>query len=288
MTLLNRKITIYRDVRDRIGRPATFADFLRLCLESREEVETLRATSDPDVRRKLKQALPCATLSGQFAPSRKTENLVQHSGLICLDFDHVSDCTALMHRLSRLDCVAFASHSVSGSGVFAVVPITHPDRHREHFQALRRFFADSGCEVDRQCGDVTRLRVISYDPEAVLRLDVVPFRGLWREPRQTFQFRPRAFDRDKTLTRVQSCVDEVVARGLDITECYDDWLRVALALGSLGEAGREFFHSLSSQSPKYNAALCDKKFNECRNARDITIGSFFALCKTYGVWTSSL
>lgn len=286
--LLQRKISIYRDVRDRIGRSGTFVDFLQLCLESREAVEVLRATTDPDERRRLKQKLPCATLSGQFEPSRKTKNLVQHSGLLAVDFDNIADCVGLMDRLSRLDCVAFASRSVSGSGVFAVVPIAFPDRHREHFVALKNFFGEWGVEVDGQCCDTTRLRVVSYDANAVLRPDAVAFRVLWREPWQTFPFRPLAFDADKTLSRVQSCVEQIVATRVDITENYDDWMRVAMSLGSLGEAGREFFHVVSSQNPKYNAALCDKKFNECLNARNITLGTFFEICKSHRVWRKNL
>lgn len=280
--LLERKITLYRNVRDRVGRPGTFAEFLQLCLESREAVEAMRATN-PDERRQLKQNLPCATLSGQFEPSRTTQNLVQHSGLICLDFDHVPDCAGLIDRLSRLDIVAYASRSCSGNGVFCVVPIAFPDRHREHFTALERYFGERGVEVDGQCSDVTRLRVVSYDQDAVLRPDAVAFRGLWREPRQTFQLRPRAFDADKTLARVQYCVEQIVAGGVDVTEIYDDWMRVAMSLGSLGEEGREFFHVVSSQSPKYNAALCDKKFTECQNARNIGVGTFFEICRQHGI-----
>lgn len=281
--LLQRKITLYRDVRDRIGKPATFADFLQACLESRPAVETLRATIDADERRKLKTALPCATISGLFAPTRKTENLVQHSSLLCLDFDHVTDCAGLMEKLAHLDCVAYASRSCSGRGVFAAVPVVFPDRHKEHFAALCHFFGDWGYELDKQCGDVTRLRVVSYDPDAVLRLNAVPFEGLWREPRQAFQCYKRDFA-DDTIVRVQMYVDKIIERAIDITEVYEDWVRVALALSTLGEVGRQFFHAVSSQNAKYDTYLCDKKFNECRGARRIGIGTFFEICHQHGLF----
>ena len=282
--LLDAKLSIYSNVRDRIGRTATFADFLQACIDSRPAVEALRATADQDERRCLKMALPCAAISGEFSPTRRTENLVQHSKLICADFDNLSNCAGLMARLATLDCCAFASRSCSGGGVFAVIPIAFPDRHREQFWALRRFFADWGYELDAQCSDVTRLRVVSFDPEAVLRTDAVPFRGLWREPRQTYQFNPRQrFDEDATLSRVQSCVEQIISRSLDVTETYEDWMRAAFALGSLGESGREFFHAVSSQSQKYDSTRCDKKFSECVNARSIGSGTFFEICRQHGV-----
>ena len=42
------------------------------------------------------------------------------------------------------------------------------------FEALRRLFADMGITLDAQCKDITRLRIVSYDPDARLRLDAVP------------------------------------------------------------------------------------------------------------------
>ena len=109
-------------------------------------------------------SLPQATIIGVFSPTRSAENLVRHSGLICVDIDrkdneHIENFDTLIEDvLSRIEEVAYASHSVSGRGYFVIIPLGYPQLHKAQFEQLVRVFADMGIYIDRACGDVCRLR----------------------------------------------------------------------------------------------------------------------------------
>ena len=84
--IFDTKISYYNNVTDKVGSEISLRDFL-FCDKYKEQIETLRTTSDMDVRKSLKKQLPLATISGIFAPTRRTENLISHSRLICIDID---------------------------------------------------------------------------------------------------------------------------------------------------------------------------------------------------------
>ena len=71
-----------------------------------------------------------------------------------------------------------------------------------------------------------------------------------------------------TSEQLEALVQAIVAHGINLTEDYNDWLRVGFALaGELGEGGRTYFHRLSQMSTKYDAEECDKKFDNCLHAK---------------------
>ncbi len=258
--VLSRPVTIYDSATDNAGRPGTFADFLSLCLQTRETVERMRKMS-PDGAKQMKRTLPAATISGQFEPTRSVANLRSHSGRVCLDCDNVTDCGALRTLLASMDCVAYCSRSVSGRGVFAVVAIAYPERHAEQYESLRRIFTRRGYEIDSQCKDVTRLRFVSYDPGARFRREPALFRGL-ADPAgakltkdhatastPTVNARSVAASAtDDDLRRAEILCGEIVNSGINLTENYNDWVEMGFALADFGEAGRELFHAVSSVS----------------------------------------
>ncbi|MGN0282661.1 MAG: DUF3987 domain-containing protein [Prevotella sp.] len=92
---------------------------------------------------------------------------------------------------------------------------------------------------------------------------------------------PSALEAD--INRVAS---ELIARNLDITNAYSDWLRLGFALADgLGEGGRQLFHDLSRQCSKYEEKECDKQYSNCLNARGsgVTVKTFFQMAKDAGI-----
>ena len=81
-----------------------------------------------------KRRLPVVCFSGEFS-SRADDALFEHSGFIVLDFDHV-DVEATKTTLASDDHVYSCWVSPSGDGIKALVQITNPERHRDHFRAL--------------------------------------------------------------------------------------------------------------------------------------------------------
>ena len=282
--MLTRKITIYRNATDNVGREGTFEDFFKECFANSATIEKLRATDDDNEKRALKKTLPCATLSGVFAPTRSTANLIEHSGLLCIDIDHC-DTDKVMEQLDHLNTICYLSRSASGQGVFAVVVLAYPDRHEEQFQAFADYLRRNyGIEVDLQCKDITRLRFVSYDADARINLNAVPYKGIKSNQVQKYQPRQYNATQGDKMRNIELCVQQLESRRLSITSTYDNWLLVGASLASEGECCREYFHRLSRLDANYNPSECDSKFDNLLKGQRSTIATFFSICKDNGVF----
>ena len=90
-------------------------------------------------KKEKKLELPVVCFSGEFS-SRADEALFEHSGYIVLDFDHV-DVEATKTALATDDYIYACWVSPSGDGIKALVRITNPERHRDHFRALTAYLS---------------------------------------------------------------------------------------------------------------------------------------------------
>ena len=282
------EITVYRGVTDRIGHLSKLHDFMTNVDAS--AIAELRSYTDAARKRQIKMSLPQATNSGVFSPTRSAENLVRHSGLICVDIDrkdneHIENFDTLIEDvLSRIEEVAYAAHSVSGKGYFVIIPLRYPQLHKAQFEQLVRVFADMGIYIDRACGDVCRLRCQSYDERPYMNIDAKPFSGIYREPKKPRVWCQCGYAESDVEEKVARLCREIVMQHIDLTANYEDWVKIGAALSSLGENGRQWFHLCSSQNSGYNPAECDRKFNNLlRSTRQIGIGTFFYYCRQYGI-----
>lgn len=282
------KITVYRGVKDRIGHLSTLHHFLTNVDAS--AIAELRSCNDAERKRQIKMSLPQATISGVFSPTRSSDNLVRHSGLICVDIDrkdngHIENFDTLIEDLlSRIDEVAYAAHSVSGKGYFVIIPLRYPQLHKAQFEQLVRVFADMGINIDRACGDVCRLRCQSFEKHPYINPDAKPFSGIYREPKKPRQWCQCGYAESDVEEKVARLCRELAMQHIDLTANYENWVKIGAALSSLGESGRQWFHLCSSQNSGYNPAECDRKFNNLlRSTRQIGIGTFFYYCRQYGI-----
>lgn len=132
---------------------------------------------DAVARQKLQ--LAGILFSGTFI-TRKKENLIQHSGLICCDLDKLGDQTAAIKESVTHDpCVLAAFLSPTGEGL-KVVLRCDPTRHHEnetypaaHLYMLERF----GVDIDDACSDVSRICYVSDDPDIYIadHADCIPY-----------------------------------------------------------------------------------------------------------------
>ena len=89
-----------------------------------------------------------------------------------------------------------------------------------------------------------------------------------------------------TYGQVREVTQRMVQAGANIADDYNDWFHVGSALAAeFGESGRDFFHTISSMSSKYDTAECDKKYNDClKNSHNqFTIATFFQMAKDAGI-----
>ena len=124
-----------------------------------------------DVRsgnKEKKKELPVVCFSGEFS-SRSDDALFEHSGFVILDFDHV-DVDSTKRALATDDFIHSCWTSPSGQGVKALVKITNPERHRDHFRALIKYFERThGLELDESGINESRACFESYDPDIIIK-----------------------------------------------------------------------------------------------------------------------
>ena len=290
------KSTIYESAVNS-PREMSLLEFLKLGEKYREVIERLRSCEDKETRNRIKRTdLPCATISASFisrASSKAVEEkLKRYNSLMVLDFDNLEDPAAAKEELSQLPFFWYIGLSVGGKGLFGIVPLGTDDfkEHKVYFNALRKELELFGYEVDKACCDVTRLRVVSYDPDAYFNenCEVFCINELEDEGGEIYSSGPVSERPQDKSSRIELYVQEWEKRHVPLDD-YQDWMTVGMALASVGEECREYFHRISVFSSKYSREDTDRKFDGfLQNTRSIKIGSFFYKCHEYGVIPDSV
>lgn len=168
------EFSMFKNLADRSPETVGLEEFAEMVAggEWFHEVSNVREAKDKAARSAAKKLLPCVTVSGIFSGGHHSSNLVQHSGLICMDFDLDSNpfladrVEEFRETLEQDQFVKLAFASASGQGL-AVICRIEPDRHGEAFDALSEWFRQSyGLKADKGCRDITRLRFASWDDNA--------------------------------------------------------------------------------------------------------------------------
>ena len=260
----------------------------------KKKVEEIRALTDKERVNKMKATLPAITVSGTFK-MRKKEDLIAHSGLICIDIDekdnqHLGNYHETKRILSTAPFVAYCGLSVSGTGYFAIVPLLYPDKHEQHFAALARLFKTMKINIDAACKDITRLRGYSWDSESYINHNATPFAYIVDDKEPDIPFEKstgkNTTQEGKTKEKVEQCIMEIKAKCIDITDAYSKWLEVGFALATeFGEAGRQYFHQVSQYHCGYKSDEADTKYTDLlkTNKAKFNIGTFFHQCTAHGV-----
>lgn len=265
----------------------TMREFIRYIMEATEHQDKFKELRDPGTtterKKEIKSRLPAVTISGTFS-KRERGALLKHSGFICLDFDSklnpgVTYWPAFREDLKEINNIAFCALSASGKGCFAIIPLEHPDRHFDQFKALQLDFKYMSNVPDPACSDVTRLRGISYDPEAWINENAIPYRKIYTPAP------PPQYHYDKNDDDLEKLIEMIVNLRVDLTNSYQAWFEIGSALANeYGEAGRGYFHQLSQFHPKYKPAETDKQYDNClRYKCRITKATIFYYAKMAGI-----
>jgi len=258
-----------------------------------EKILALRAESEKKKRDELKKSLPAATISGTFI-RRAAGHIKSYNGLVCLDFDAGDNPSLtpeqMKHILKAFPEVAYAAVSVGGAGVFAIIPTNNqdPTRHAAVVDLLGAATKAHGLIYDRACKDVSRLRFVSYDPKAYWNQNPQLFDTEFlfqmqqqnhRPPRAVVFRQPKNEQTSDTRSRVEAYIEALEGSCRDVTENYDDWLKMAFALASeFGPDGESYFQRISQFNPKYDPQDATKKYdNALKNGRRVKIGTFFKI-----------
>jgi predicted P-loop ATPase len=218
----------------------------------------VRATPDKAERDKLKKTAPLVTVSGSFS-ARKDDAIRAHSGFIAIDIDNIDnpeDTKKLVHGDSY---VYAAFTSISGHGLCLIMKIDGT-RHLDAFNGIASYLYHTyQLIVDQSGKNVSRARFISYDPWIHINTKAVMFKKYLAKPKER---------KLAKVAVVKTDFDAMIAamdrKGLNLCEDYSEWIQIAYALVSeFGESGRDYFHTLSSHSSKYNSDDCNAQYTAC-------------------------
>lgn len=129
---------------------------------SKDLIEKIRLESDQSKRDIYKQSLPAITFGGYF---NDRSNLIEASGLACLDFDKVDNLKLLSDNLKFSEYIYSFWISPSGNGLKALVkiPVVNDKyEYQEYYKAILYHFKE--LNPDKSTKDINRLCFESYDP----------------------------------------------------------------------------------------------------------------------------
>jgi VirE N-terminal domain./Primase C terminal 2 (PriCT-2). len=259
-------------------------------------IKKIRAEESKEAKSSLKKQLPAATISGRFERRRAAAEISHYNGLICLDFDEGDGNPPpeqMKGDLSQFSQVAYASLSVGGRGVFAIIP-TNNEKVADHPRIcdfLRDIFLQIGLKADPSCKDVSRLRFQSYDPSPYIAhapntFDAVSYLEKIKSKEQAALRAASTKPAGDVGAKVEDYVRALESGCNDPTHNYHDWIRLGFALASeFGSAGENYFHRVSKFHPKYDYYKTSKKYNELlkNGSNRIGIGTFFKILQDNGI-----
>ena len=131
---------------------------------SKNLIQKIRLQTDKKTRDKMKKRLPAICFSGTFN-KRNDKSIIDHSGLICLDFDNYKTEEDLLNAkkfFSKDKYVysVFISPSKHGLKVLVKIP-TDIDNHIKTFNSLKGYFKSEFFDIT--CKNISRVCYESFD-----------------------------------------------------------------------------------------------------------------------------
>jgi len=247
-------------------------------------VDYIRSGKDDDEikQRKSESKVPCVTISCVCGQSK--DDIEKQNSLICIDIDK-KDNPIMIDKvpdiLRSIRNVAYFSKSISGNSYFAIIPIRDRRKFKLHFNALRRTFEQFGITIDKSCSNINRLRYYSYPDEDTY---INPYADVYTDVYET----PTKVDKEYgevTINdkRINDMVQYVKDHKLDITEAYDDWVKVAISIANtFGESGIGLFVRFCENNKNFDEAECREKYMQFIDTEyDYTIGTLFYIFEEY-------
>lgn len=167
---MTHNVTIFQNIRDT---ETPFFRDVHVILDrikdgagaTKELVKKIRLEKRKPERQELKKALPAICFSGTFN-KRTDASLIEHSGLICLDFDgYIKQKELLQDKetLSKNKYVFSVFISPSGNGLKVLVKIpADAENHTNYFNSLEKYFNSE--YFDKTSKNLSRVCYESYDP----------------------------------------------------------------------------------------------------------------------------
>lgn len=156
-----------------------------------------RNEADEKKKKKIKgTTIPAYSWSGEFKRhDEKESSLIKHSGLVCIDFDHLNE---RLQDFKKRVCsdkythVAFVSPSGSGLKVVIRIP-DNPKTHALSCRAIKNYFNDESLD---NFEDISRLCFDSHDPDVYFNPNSERFDEIYEEKKEVKMIRTANVESD--------------------------------------------------------------------------------------------
>lgn len=138
-----------------------------------EQIKNVRLyPNDKESRNKEKSKLPLLGFGGLFS-SRGNNNLVQHSGLACLDFDSIDNLSELKENVNKdkYTLCSFVSPSGNGLKVIVKMPFVDNDKDYKSFYIEIQNHYDKYAKTDESTKDIARASYVSFDKDLFINTE---------------------------------------------------------------------------------------------------------------------
>ena len=279
-------ISSYKNIHDSQDTDIELASFLEGVQSGKWQdiVFDVRNAPTKEIKDLKKKTAPLVTISGSFS-ARKDDAIRQHSGFIAIDIDNLEDAAAVKERIGADHYIYSCFLSIGGNGLCLIIKIDGT-RHLDAFNGIAAYlYNEYQLIVDQSGKNVSRARFVSYDPFMLLNTKSATFKKYL--PKKKEPKHPKVM---VIKTDFDAMIKQMDEKGINLCEDYSDWVRICYALvQEFQEQGRDYFHTLSSHSSKYNSLDCDSQFTAClknhseTKGKKSTIGTIYYHAKQNGI-----
>ena len=165
---MNTQVTIFKNIKETETPFFKEVSFILKRIKegkSKSLIKEIRKEKDKTARNDLKKNLPAICFSGKFN-RRSDSSLVEHSGIICLDFDGYQKQKDMLQDKemfinNKFVLSVFVSPSGNGLKVLIKIP-SDADNHNKYFTSLKTEFDST--YFDTTSKNISRVCYESYDP----------------------------------------------------------------------------------------------------------------------------
>jgi hypothetical protein len=279
-------ISHYKNIHDSQDTDIELASFLEGVQTGKWQdiVFDVRNAPTKEIKDLKKKTAPLVTVSGSFS-ARKDDALRKHSNFIAIDIDNLDDAAETKRRIGQDPYLYACFLSIGGNGLCIIVKMDGT-RHLDAFNGIAAYlYNEYQLIVDQSGKNVSRARFVSYDPFMLLNTKSATFKKYL--PKKKEPKHPKVM---VIKTDFDAMIKQMDEKAINLCEDYSDWVRICYALvQEFQEQGRDYFHTLSSHSSKYNSLDCDSQFDAClknhseTKSKKSTISSIYYHAKQNGI-----
>lgn len=207
--------------------------------------------------------------SGLFSGTGKSDEIVEMSGLIVVDLDHI-DKDVIRKRLKNdvHTYLIFDSPSDDGLKVIIRHNLKDPLKWKYLFREIQDYYRQvHKIEIDDNGSDISRMCHVPFMYNFYMNPNSITWNYKGQFEPETPTYEP--IEIDERLYQECFYISRFISEHkINMCESYNDWLTFGFSLCNLGEKGRNVFHHISSVSKKYRFKECDEYFTNLLNTYD--------------------